>query len=146
MLHCVFQRPLFCSTSTEHVRNGLIGLMKLSSLTDLAENDMAISSNLLAELDVYRGGRYPQNLKLSIGKYIRASRKAGVTWYSLILELSLARQTVKAWSDLVSKAPKLVPVRIPEAVQRTQVTLVSQAGWRLEDVELAATLFRDLAQ
>lgn len=133
MLHCVFQRPLFCSTSTEHVRNGLIGLMKLSSLTDLAENDMAISSDLLAELDVYRGGRYPQNLKLSTGKYIRASRKAGVTWYSLCLELSLARQTVKAWSDL-------------EAVQRTQVMLVSQAGWRLEDVELAATLFRDLAQ
>lgn len=109
---------------------------------------MAISSVLLAELDAHRGGRYPQNLKLSVGRYIRASRKAGVTWNSLCLELSLPRQTVKAWSDLAVKAPKLIPVRIPESVHRTQVTLVSPAGWRLEDVdsELAASLFRDLAQ
>lgn len=110
---------------------------------------MAISNDVLAELDVYRGGRYPLDLRIRVGKYIRASRKAGVTWYGLCAELSLSNKTVKAWADLTTKTPRFVPVRTAQVPGVAKpVTLVSPAGWRLEDVdaELAAGLFRELAQ
>ena len=79
------------TTSTKHVPDGTTGLMLLLSPTVFAETRMAIPGDVLVELDAYRGGRYPQILKLR--KYIHASRRAGVTWNSLCLELSLPRTT-----------------------------------------------------
>ena len=92
-----------------------------------------------------RKGMFPKSLKRDVGAFVKAEREAGQKLKHLSKLLTASSSTLSRWQSeaalSVESEGKLVPVRVevigpePKRQRGTQVvTMVSPAGWRIEDV------------
>ena len=90
-----------------------------------------------------RGLKHSSPVRLRVGRYVLAQRRAGVKWAALTEALSVPEITLRRWSQVAESSPRLVQLVgecLPEApatpAQVCAVTLVAPNGWRVEGVPL----------